>query len=61
MSYQPDQFGDLAFNGIAPWTQRTSFATGVQGDGSWKVLDKHTVRGGFLVQRERATSQHPGQ
>ena len=56
LSYQPDQFGDLAFNGIAPWTQRTSFATGVQGDGSWKALDKHTVRGGFLVQRERATS-----
>jgi outer membrane receptor protein involved in Fe transport len=56
LSYQPDQFGDLAFNGIAPWTQRTSFATGVQGDGSWKALDKHTVRGGFLVQREHATS-----
>ena len=44
------------FNGIAPWTKRTSFATGVQGDGSWKVLDNHTLRGGFLVQRERATS-----
>ena len=56
LSYQPDQFGDLAFNGIAPWTKRTSFATGVQGDGSWKALDKHTLRGGFLVQRERATS-----
>jgi outer membrane receptor protein involved in Fe transport len=60
LSYQPDQFGDLAFNGIAPWTQRTSFATGVQGDGSWKVLDKHTVRGGFLVQRERATANTQG-
>jgi outer membrane receptor protein involved in Fe transport len=56
LSYQPDTFGDLAFNGIAPWTKRTSFATGVQGDGSWKVANKHTVRGGFLVQRERATS-----
>ena len=61
LSYQPDPSGDLAFNGIAPWTKRTSFATGVQGDGSWKVLDKHTLRGGFLVQRERATSLHPGQ
>jgi outer membrane receptor protein involved in Fe transport len=60
LSYQPDQFGDLAFNGIAPWTQRTSFATGVQGDGSWKALDKHTVRGGFLVQRERATANTQG-
>src|SRR3984893_8650707 len=60
LSYQPDQFGDLAFNGIAPWTQRTSFATGVQGDGSWEGLDKHTVRGGFLVQRERATANTQG-
>ncbi len=56
LSYQPDTFGDLAFNGIAPWTQRTSFATGVQGDGSWKVASSHTLRGGFLMQREHATS-----
>jgi outer membrane receptor protein involved in Fe transport len=60
LTYQPDQFGDLAFNGIAPWTQRTSFAAGVQGDGSWKVADKHTLRGGFLVQRERATANTQG-
>jgi outer membrane receptor protein involved in Fe transport len=60
LSYQPDPSGDLAFNGIAPWTKRTSFATGVQGDGSWKVHDKHTLRGGFLVQRERATSYTQG-
>ena len=56
LSYQPDAFGDLLYNGIAPWTKRTSFATGVQGDGSWKVAKAHTLRGGFLVQRERATS-----
>src|SRR5882672_7631206 len=56
LSYQPDAFGDLAFNGIAPWTKRTSFSTGVQGDGSWKVHNAHTLRGGFLMQRERATS-----
>src|SRR3984893_649544 len=60
LSYQPDQFGDLAFNGIAPWTQRTTFATGVQGDGSWKIANKHTLRGGFLVQRERATASTQG-
>ncbi len=56
LSYQPDSFGDLLYNGIAPWTKRTSLATGVQGDGSWKVANAHTLRGGFLVQRERATS-----
>jgi outer membrane receptor protein involved in Fe transport len=60
LTYQPDQFGDLAFNGIAPWTERQTFAAGVQGDGSWKVFDKHTLRGGFLVQRERATANTQG-
>jgi len=54
--YQPDAIGDLLYNGIAPWTNRQSLAVGTQGDGSWKVNDKHTVRGGFLVQRERATT-----
>ena len=28
----------------------------MQGDGSWKAAKDHTVRGGFLVQRERATT-----
>lgn len=56
LAYKPDPFGDLMFNGIAPWSNRTSLVFGVQGDGSWKVLDGHTLRGGFLVQREHATS-----
>jgi outer membrane receptor protein involved in Fe transport len=55
LTYAPDPFGDLMFNGIAPWSSRTNFATGVQGDGSWKIAANHTLRGGFLVQREHAT------
>ncbi|WP_422001537.1 TonB-dependent receptor [Reyranella sp.] len=56
LNYQPDAIGDLLYNGVAPWAQRDSFATGVQADASWKVAPRHTVRGGFLVQRERVTS-----
>ena len=56
LNYQPDAIGDLLYNGFAPWAQRTSFATGVQGDASWKMAPRHTLRGGFLVQRERVTS-----
>lgn len=56
LNYQPDAIGDLLYNGFAPWAQRTSFATGVQGDASWKVAPRHTLRGGFLLQRERVTS-----
>jgi outer membrane receptor protein involved in Fe transport len=54
--YKPDSYGDLMFNGVAPWSNRTSLATGVQGDGSWKIGNGHTLRTGFLVQREHATS-----
>ena len=56
LNYQPDAIGDLLYNGFAPWAQRTSFATGAQGDASWKVVPRHTLRGGFLIQRERVTS-----
>ncbi len=61
LAYQPDPMGDLMFNGISPWASRESLATGVQGDGSWKIAADHTLRGGFLVQRERATTQTNGQ
>lgn len=61
LAYKPDPFGDLMFNGIAPWASRTNFATGVQGDGSWKLASSHTLRGGFLVQRERATDRTDAQ
>jgi len=57
LTYKPDPLGDLMFNGVAPWAKRTNFATGVQGDGSWKASASHTVRGGFLVQRERSTDR----
>lgn len=56
LSYQPDALGDLLYNGIAPWSQRSSLAFGVQGDASWKVASAHTLRGGFLIQREQVSS-----
>ncbi len=46
--------GDLLFNGIAQTAYRQSWASGVQGDGAWRVNPEHTVRSGFLVQRERS-------
>ncbi len=56
LSYQPDALGDLLYNGVAPWSQRSSLAFGVQADASWKVASNHTLRGGFLVQREQVSS-----
>jgi outer membrane receptor protein involved in Fe transport len=56
LSYQPDALGDLLYSGVAPWSQRSSLAFGVQADASWKVASNHTVRGGFLVQREQVST-----
>jgi outer membrane receptor protein involved in Fe transport len=46
--------GDLLFNGIAQTAYRQSWASGVQGDGAWRASPEHTVRSGFLIQRERS-------
>ena len=63
LSYQPDPFGDLMFNGIAPWTSRNSFATGVQGDGTWKVARRpHAARrlpGAARARHQLHQRQHP--
>jgi outer membrane receptor protein involved in Fe transport len=61
LAYKPDPYGDLMFNGIAPWSNRMSVTTGVQGDGSWKAADTHTLRAGFLAQREHATASTTAQ
>jgi outer membrane receptor protein involved in Fe transport len=49
-----DPTGDLLFNGIAQTAYRQSWASGVQGDGSWRASPDHTVRSGFYIQRERS-------
>ena len=49
-----DPTGDLLFNGIAQTAYRQSWASGVQGDGSWRAAPDHTVRSGFYIQRERS-------
>ncbi len=57
LSYQPDALGDLLYNGIAPWSQRVEprrSAPRPMQAGRWRR--NHTLRGGFLVQRERVTS-----
>jgi outer membrane receptor protein involved in Fe transport len=52
LRFSPDPLGDLLFNGIAQRATRSSFAYGVQADGSWRIDEKHTLRAGFLAQQE---------
>ena len=46
--------GDLLYNSIAPTASRQNWASGVQGDGSWRASPEHTLRSGFYIQRERS-------
>ena len=52
LRFKPDWTGDLLFNGIAQRAARENVATGLQGDGSWRVTGHYTIRAGFLAQME---------
>jgi outer membrane receptor protein involved in Fe transport len=54
--FSPDWLGDLLFNGIAQQASRTTWASGVQGDGSWRINENHTLRAGFVAQGESTSS-----
>ncbi|MGH6872882.1 MAG: TonB-dependent receptor [Rhizomicrobium sp.] len=56
LNFAPDVLGDLEFNGIAQSAFKKDTAFGMQAEGAWHVGDTHTIRGGIIVQTERATS-----
>ena len=49
----PDVFGDLEFNDEASNVIRESVLNGIQGDASYLVNDRHTLRFGFAVSGEQ--------
>jgi outer membrane receptor protein involved in Fe transport len=53
VNYQPDPIGDLVYNGIAANILRRNETVGAQGDWSYRLGNRHTVRGGFFASRER--------
>jgi outer membrane receptor protein involved in Fe transport len=56
--FTPDPIGDLVFNGVASDVFRSSFTTGLQGDGSYHLNSAHTIRIGFYTQIENDTSDN---
>jgi len=51
--FVPDQFGDMVFNDVASDVIRQSTLAGMQGDASYLVNDRHTLRAGFAVTGEQ--------
>ncbi len=58
LRFTPDPIGDLLINGIASNVGRISYTNGIQGDGSYKLNDSHTLRAGFSVSGEQATVEN---
>jgi outer membrane receptor protein involved in Fe transport len=51
--FVPDIFGDMVFNNVASDVIRQSTLTGIQGDASYMLNDRHTVRAGFAITGEQ--------
>jgi len=54
--FTPDPVGDLYFNGVASDVDRVLTSAGLQGDGSYAVGDRHTLRGGMTLLDESVSA-----
>ena len=52
LKFRSDYVGDLMFNGVASDIDRSSFATGVQGDFSYQLNAKNILRSGFFASND---------
>ena len=61
LTYTPDVLGDLLYDGIAQNAFKRDVSYGWQTDASYQVGDRHTVRAGFYLQYDKATSDTTSQ
>jgi outer membrane receptor for ferrienterochelin and colicins len=61
LHFDPDQVGDLLFNGIAQEAFKDDTAIGWQTDAAYKLDSAHTVRAGFYFQHDSARSNTASQ
>jgi outer membrane receptor protein involved in Fe transport len=53
--FQPDNVGDLMFNGVAARVDRDILSNGVEFDASYRLSAEHTIRGGLIFTAQHAT------
>jgi outer membrane receptor for ferrienterochelin and colicins len=56
LTFAPDPFGDLLFDGIAQNAYKQNVAYALQSDAAYKLSDAHTLRAGLFVQSDRSKS-----
>ena len=52
--FNPDDNGDLYFNGVAARVNEYNLTNGIQADFTWQIGDPHTVRAGVLANTQGA-------
>jgi outer membrane receptor protein involved in Fe transport len=57
LTFHPDPLGDLLFTGIAQDARKSDTAVGLQLEAVWRAGDMHTLRGGLIIQGDRAASR----
>jgi len=61
LTFTPDALGDLLYNGVAQNAFKRDVSYGWQTDSSYQAGDYHTVRAGFYLQYDKATSDTTSQ
>ena len=61
LHFAPDWIGDLLYNGIAQNAFKDDTAFAWQTDSSYQLNDTHTLRAGFFLQHDSATSDTTSQ
>jgi outer membrane receptor for ferrienterochelin and colicins len=56
LTFEPDPIGDLLYNGISQWAYKRDDALGWQTDAAYRLNDAHTIRGGWYLQHDSASS-----
>jgi len=54
--FTPDVAGDLLYDGLAQYADKTDTAGGVQAEGVYHLTPAHTLRGGLIIEGDRSTS-----
>ncbi|HEX4535121.1 MAG TPA: TonB-dependent receptor [Rhizomicrobium sp.] len=57
LDFTPDALGDLLYDGISQDAYKRDVSYGVQAEGAYHLGVDHTIRGGIIVQTDRATSE----
>ncbi len=56
LRFTPSALGDMLYNGIAQLAEKTDLNGGLQAEGDYQLNDRHTLRGGVIIDVDRAVS-----